>query len=132
MPNTLVPAADTILPDKDENQRAEQNAVMRRYAEAAEAYLIDLGLRLTAANEGRPGPGATEEEETASYNLHWNLREEINAIPALSIAGLKVKATAMEIALQCDPTADCEGLGSFRDLSLSIGHDILAMERANG
>jgi hypothetical protein len=61
------------------------------------------------------------------YDAHWTLRERINAIPATTIPGLRVKAQAAEFALKWDKDAGCECAGAFLDLCKSINRDIIAL-----
>jgi len=68
-----------------------------------------------------------EAADDANYELHWSLRERIDAVPARSIEGLKVKARAAELALASDPDAECDGCNSFVSQSQSIIRDIHAL-----
>jgi hypothetical protein len=70
-----------------------------------------------------------EAEYLASCELHWAIREAINGVPARTLSELKAKARAAEIELERD-AADCEGAGSFLELSRSIVADLKAMNAA--
>ena len=63
------------------------------------------------------------------YHRHWTLREAINSVPARTLSGLKAKARAAEMELERD-AADCEGPGSFVELSRSLINDLNAMGSA--
>lgn len=79
---------------------------------------------------------AEEPEDDAAeeqlYNRHWALRERVDATPAKTIAELKLKARAAEMALERDPQADCAGAGAFVSLAQSINRDIDAIADAAG
>jgi hypothetical protein len=69
-------------------------------------------------------------EYLASCERHWKIREAINAAPARTFPELQAKARAAEIALDLDASADCEGEGSFVELSRSLIADMKAMQPA--
>jgi hypothetical protein len=74
---------------------------------------------------------AADSEYLPSCERHWSIREDINAAQARTLAGLRAKARAAEIALDLDPEADCEGSGSFVELSRSLIADLKAMDHAD-
>jgi hypothetical protein len=61
------------------------------------------------------------------YDRHWALREAINETVATTLAGLRIKATTAELALEGDLEAECRGSGSFVDLCQSLHRDLLAL-----
>jgi hypothetical protein len=67
-------------------------------------------------------------EYLASCERHWMIREAINATQARTIPQLQAKGRAAEIALDLDAEADCEGPGSFLELSRSIIADLKATQ----
>jgi hypothetical protein len=70
-----------------------------------------------------------DEEYQQAYNRHWAIREAINATPARTFPELKEKARAIEIELERD-AADCEGQGSFLELTRSLIADLKAIQPA--
>jgi hypothetical protein len=69
-------------------------------------------------------------EYLASCERHWKIREAINATPARTLPALQAKARATEIARDLDASADCEGEGSFVELSRSLIADMKTMRPA--
>jgi hypothetical protein len=65
-------------------------------------------------------------EYLASIERRWAILAAINAAPARTLRELRAKARAAEIELERD-AADCEGPGSFLELSRSIIADLKAM-----
>jgi hypothetical protein len=94
----------------------------------SEAELVALGAALARCDvEKTTCPDGDEEGFQVLYDEHWTLRERINAIPATTIAGLRVKAQAAALALKWDNDAQCECAGAFLDLCKSINQDIIAL-----
>ena len=94
----------------------------------SEAELVALGAALARCDvEKTACPDGDEEGFQVLYDEHWALRERINAIPATTIAGLRVKSQAAEFALKWDKDAGCECAGAFLDLCKSINRDIIAL-----
>ncbi len=87
----------------------------------AELEMVDIETTRLHKAEG------DDAEYLASSERHWAIREAINATPALTLSELKAKARAAEIELERD-AADCEGPGSFLELSRSIINDLKAMQ----
>jgi hypothetical protein len=71
-----------------------------------------------------------DEQYEALYDQDWALRQRINRIPATTIKGLRVKASAAKFAFTSDSDVDCVGAGSFVDLCRSINRDLLSMDAA--
>lgn len=71
-----------------------------------------------------------DEEYQQAYKRHWALREAINATPARTFSDLQAMARAAEIAHNLDADAECEGNGSFVELSRSIIAGLKAMRPA--
>ena len=94
--------------------------------------LIQLVAELEIVNSEMlpPEAGCGEDGHAIGYHRHWAIREEINATPARTFAELEAKARAAEIALGLDASADCEGEGSFVELSRSLIADTKAMQPA--
>lgn len=123
-PNTTNPSRRSIL-----SALAAIPCVMAPAAFAAISApgdLRHLGQELARVHQTRLAlPEDTDEaEQDALYERHWQLREQINAIEATSLTGLKVKGAAAEMALQFDTDCDCSGAGSFVDLARSMIADI--------
>ena len=83
----------------------------------------DRDLRRLWAMDGNE----KDEEYQQAYNRHWAIREAMNATPARTFSELKAKARAAEIELERD-AADCEGPGSFIELTRSLIADLKAMQ----
>jgi hypothetical protein len=108
MPNTPVPAAATGLPD-----------------DHPDAALLSLGRRLEEVDARKEvEPNLPDEEYDVAYNEHWRLREQINAIEAVTIDGLRVKARAADFAYRDDEQVENTGSGSFIELYKSISRDL--------
>jgi hypothetical protein len=73
-----------------------------------------------------PEAGCGEDGHAIGYHRHWAIREAINAAPVWTLPELQAKARACEIELERD-AADCEGLGSFLELSRSLINDLKAI-----
>jgi hypothetical protein len=114
MPNDTVPASAESLPNSD-----------------FDAELIKLGSELEEVHRQRleiDGPDEYAKEE-GLYTAHWALREKIEAIPAKTKTGRRIKARAVEMALHFDPDCECDGIGSFVTLSQSLCRDLLVDEK---
>lgn len=72
-------------------------------------------------------PDYDEVADNENYELHWSLREQIEALPVRSVNDLKIKVRAAQLALSRDPDAECDALGSFVSLSKTIMRDIMAL-----
>ncbi len=97
----------------------------------ADAELVALGAELADVDaRALPAVAGGDALYEPLYEESWRLRERINRIPATTIAGLKVKARAAEIALAGDVDASNKGDGSFVDLARSLGRDVLALSCA--
>ncbi len=68
-------------------------------------------------------------EYLASIERRWAILAAINATQARTLPEFQAKARAAEIELERD-AADCEGPGSFLELSRSIINDLKAMQPA--
>lgn len=107
-------------------------ALSKAAAWEAEAEIFRLGRELEQAHIERLSfdpfdPAYDEAADEANYNLHWSLRERIDAFPARSIKELSVKARAAKLAFEGDPECDCDGTGSFVSLSHSIIRDLAVL-----
>jgi hypothetical protein len=102
-----------------------RSAIAHAEAQGGESELFRLMRELEKAHV--EGFSLDDEAYEANYELHWNLRERIDAIPARSTKELKVKARAAEFALARDPDHECGGLGSFVGISRSIIRDLMAL-----
>jgi hypothetical protein len=94
-----------------------------------DAGLIKLGADLEDVHRQRleiEGTPAEEADDGRLYDAHRTLRETIDAVPAKTEAGRRVKARAVKMALHFDPDHDREGSGSFLSLSQSLCRDLLA------
>jgi len=72
-------------------------------------------------------PAAGDEEYARLYDQHWSLRATINSVPARNISELKAKARAAKIELDRG-AHDCDGPGSFVELSRSLIADLMEMK----
>lgn len=96
----------------------------------AETRLLELGRQMDAVQaecDAIPDD-APEAVGDANYDARWKVREQIDAIAANTLAGLKVKARAAQYALASDVSAECEGPGSFISLSQSLAADLLNLD----
>jgi hypothetical protein len=94
-----------------------------------DAELIKLGAELEDVHRQRleiEGNPAEDAKDESLYAEHWALREKIEAIPAGTDAGRRVKAQAVEMALHFDQQCEFGALkGSFARLSQSLAIDTL-------
>lgn len=93
--------------------------------------LIHLLAELEIVNSEMllPEAGCGEDGHAVGYHRHWAIREAINALPARTLPELQAKARAAEIELERD-AADCEGPGSYIELTRSLGNDLKALRPA--
>jgi hypothetical protein len=89
----------------------------------------DALLRLAAALSACEARCAASDEICEEESeTHFALRRAIGTIRATTIAGLRVKAEATELAAQLDDDFFlCEGEGYFVELCRSINRDILSL-----
>jgi DNA-directed RNA polymerase subunit L len=93
-----------------------------------DAELIKLGGELEEVHRHRLEIESKPEDDPkvdVVYTAHWGLREKIEALPATTDAGRRVKARAIETALHFDPKIECDMPGSFATLSQSLCRDLL-------
>jgi hypothetical protein len=105
------------------NARTSPNAISH-----LDPDLVCLSIKLSACDALLCA--CTEENEEGLQNLldeHHSLLAKINRVSARTVADLKVKVAAAELALKWDDDASSECEGSFVELCKSVNKDLLAL-----
>ena len=96
----------------------------------SQGAFADLSRQLEETHRAQVGMPLEDEgpEYLRLYELHWQLREQINAIPARTLADLRVKARAAYMAREVsEGFYHVDGPGSWEALSLSLIADLAAL-----
>lgn len=101
----------------------------RRAYKGADADLLRLAGCLEAIYQLRLQYRAVGSDlvDCPFYEIDWQYRERINAIQAKTMAGIKAKGRAAEIALFTEPDRDTDGAGTWREITESIETDMRAI-----
>jgi hypothetical protein len=92
-----------------------------------EILIADLEIAALEVSRLQKVEEGDDAEYLASCDRRWAILEAINATPARTLPELKAKARAAEIELERD-AADCEGPGSFIEMTRSLIADLKVTE----